>query len=291
LSATFNKLLKAEFDKAEHHQCERIDTQWTSKSSFTLDSAHVESNVTGQTRSRIDLSTSERIDGLIKNLNDIHTQLDEIIRRRTQQISLETESVLAHIINETHDEQQRLLTYAKERQRQQDEQYREQLQLFIAQLDETKAKDIGKLQDELQECRERILQVSHVKIKAANEQASKAKTRIVKEEQEQASIQIENINAQLHSLTTDGTFQQFGSESTCKTSFTTNAHVGNRTAEHKCSLELLQEISSEHLHADSSKSQQTVTRTIYAELPVGRQPTHEPFASSSASRIAVDART
>ena len=259
-------MLKAEFDKAEHHQKETIEMNWMKKSSSDFGTAHVESSLNTQTHSCINLSTSERIDELIKNLNRIHTELDETIRRRTQQISVETESVLAHIINETQEEQQRLLGFAKERQTNQNEHYREQLQAYIAKLDEIRAKEIARLQEELQDCREQILQVSQVKIKSVNEQANIAKSKVVKEEQQQASMKIEAINVQLQHLTTDRTFQQLGTESTSRTSITASSHVGAKASGQKCSFEFLQEIPTETETSSSEHSKTLYTKTTYSDV-------------------------
>ena len=218
-----------------------MDSKWTKKSSVNLDTTHVESTLDTQTHSCINLSTSERVDDLIKNLNRIHTQLDDNIKRRTQQISNETESVLAQIINETQDEQQRLLFYAKEQQVKQDEHYRELLQGYISQIDEMKAKDLAELQEELQEFREQIIRVSQTKIMTVNEQANIIKSKIVSEERQQASLKIEAINAQLQTLPDDETFQQFGSELMTKINVTTSTNVGTKASGQKCTFEFIRE--------------------------------------------------
>ena len=239
---------------------------WAKKSSSDFGSAHVESNLKTETHSCINLSTSERIDELIKNLNRIHTQLDETIRRRTQQISVETESVLAHIINETQDEQQRLLLFAKQRQMLQNEHYREQLQAYIAKLDEIRAKEIGRLQDELQTCREQILQISQAKIMSVNEQANIAKSKVVKDEQQQASMKIEAINVQLQHLTTDRTFQQLGTESTSRTSVTASNRVGSKAPGQTCSFDFVQEIPNEGETTNTEPGKTLYTTTTYADV-------------------------
>jgi hypothetical protein len=251
-----------------------MNTKWTKKSSIDLASTHVESTLNTQTHSCINLSTSEKIDDAIKNLNRIHTQLDESIKRRTQQISAETESVLSHVMNETQLEQQRLLSYAKEQQTIQDEHYRELLQQYISQLDERKARELTQLQEELQQSREQIMQVSQSKIMAVNEQANIIKSKIVKEEQQQASMKIDAISIQLQNFSTDETFQQLGSEIMTTTSVTTNANVGTKIAGQNCSFDFVQDVSRENRTIDEHKKserridQEEIVTQIEKKIPV-----------------------
>jgi hypothetical protein len=243
-----------------------MNTKWSKKTSVNLDSTHVESVLKSQTHSCINLSTSEKIDDLIKNLNRIHTQLDDSIKRRTQQISAETESVLAHIINETQDEQQRLLNYAKEQQTKQDEHYHDLLQNYLSQLDEMKARDFTELQNELQDFREQILHISQMKIMTVNEQANIMKSKIVKEEQQQASSKIDAVNVQLHSLSTDETFQKLGSEMITKTSITTNTNVGTKADGQYCTFEFVEDVPMEDNNNNNDEHSQVYTRTVYSDI-------------------------
>jgi DNA polymerase III gamma/tau subunit len=230
------------------------------------------------------LSTSERIDELISNLNNIHTQLDERIKRRTQQVSAETESVLAHIINETQDEQQRLLHYAKTQQTKQDEHYHELLQNYISQIDEMKAKELTQLQQELQECREQIMQLSQMKIMTVNEQANIIKSKIVKEEQQQASMKIDAVNVQLQNLSTDDTFQQLGSEIMTQTNVTTKVNAGTKAAGHNCSFELVKDISAENNNIDE-RTRQVHTKTTHSDIKSERLLNHEEVVTQIGKKV------
>jgi hypothetical protein len=264
-----------------------MNTKWTKKTSTNLDSTHIESTVNNQTHSCINLSTSEKIDELIRNLNHIHTQLDESIRRRTHQISTETESVLAHIINETQQEQQRLLFYAKEQQTKQDEHYRERLQIYLIQLDEMKAKQLAQLQEELEDSREQIMQVSHMKIKTVNEQANIIKTKIVKEEHQQASMQIDAVNAQLQNLPADKTFQQLGTEIMSKTNVITNSNVGTKAAGQNCSFELLQDVSTEDTKTDEHP-RQVYTKTTYSDMKNEHRLNREEVENQTGKKVSIN---
>jgi hypothetical protein len=263
-----------------------MNSKWTKTSSINLDSTHVESTLNTQTHSCINLSTSEKIDELVKNLNRIHTQLDDSIKRRTQQISAETESVLAHIINETQEEQQRLLSYAREQQTKQDERYRELLQNYISQLDEMKVKYFTELQNELQESREQIIQTSQVKIMKVNEQANIIKSKIVKEEQQQASTKIDAINAQLQSLSTDETFQQLGSEITTETNVTTNTNMGTKAPGQSCTFEIVQDVPIQDSNNDE-RSRQVNTKTTSSDVKSERHLNHGEVVNQTGKKSSV----
>jgi hypothetical protein len=206
------------------------------KTSTNFDSAHVESLVDTQTHSCINLSSSEKIDELINSLNRLHSQLDVIIKRRTEQISSEIESILSHIIIETQKKQQRLLNYAKDRQQNQDDNYQKLLQEYISQLDEMKAKELANLQSQLQTYREQILEESQLKIMTVNEQANLIKAKIVKQEQQQTAEKIDLIIAQIQQISTDEKLQHLGSELITKTNIITNAHVGTKAPGQNCTF-------------------------------------------------------
>ena len=168
------------------------------------------------------------MDELIKNLNDIHTKLDEIIKQRTELISNETESVLTHILQETQQKQQRLLNYAKQQQSKQDENYQKLLQEYISHLDQKKAEELSQLQKELQFYRDQILEESQLKIMTVNEQANNMKAKILKDEQQKATEKIDSVMAQIQKMSTDDKLQHLGSEIITKTNVLTNANVGTK---------------------------------------------------------------
>jgi len=264
-----------------------MNTKWTKENSINLDSTHVESILDTQTHSCINLSTSDKIDELIKNLNRIHTQLDDAIKRRTQQVSVDTESVLAHIINETHEEQQRLLHYAKEQQTIQDEHYRELLQKYISELDEMRAKELTQLQEELQNCREQILQASQMKIMTVNEQANIIKSKIVQEEQRQASMKIDAVNVQLQNLSTDETFQQLGSELLTKTNVIINANVGTKAPGQNCSFDFVQDVLTEDTN-NNQPSRQVYTKTTYSDIKNERRPNDQEVVTQTGKKVPIN---
>ena len=264
-----------------------MNTNWTKKSTTNIDSTQVESILNTQTHSCINLSTSEKIDELVRNLNRIHTQLDETIQRRTQKISAETESVLAHIINETQQDQQRLLYYAKEQQTKQEEHYRELLQKYISQLDEMKAKELSQLQEELQDCREQIMQVSKTKIMTVNEQANITKSKVVRDEQQQATMKIDAINLQLQNLPNDETFQQLGTELITKTNVITNVNVGTKAAGQNCSFDFVQDVPKENSNIEEH-SRQVHRVTTYSDAKTERTLNREQIDKQTGKKTIVN---
>ncbi|UJR23907.1 hypothetical protein I4U23_026879 [Adineta vaga] len=232
LSSTFQSKSKSSSTKLEHHQNETLNKTSSKKSAITFDSARVESTIDSETHSSINLSSSDKITELISNLNQIHNQLDDITKRRTSRISTETENVLFHILNETQEKQQRLLTYAKERQSEQNEIYQNLLQNYITQLDEMKAKELADLQKQLENYREEILEESHLKIMTVNDQANVIKTKILHEEQQQASTRMGSLVSQIQKLSTEDKVHQLGSEIKTATNIITNATVGTKSISH-----------------------------------------------------------
>lgn len=224
----FQSKSKSNSTHFEQHQNETLNKKWNRKSAVIFDSAHIESTVDSETQSSIHLSSSYQITDLITNLNQIHNQLDDITKRRASRISNETECVLIHILNETKEKQQRLLTYAKERQSEQDEIYQKLLQDYIARLDERKAKELADLQKQLQSYRDEILEESQLKMRTVNEQANTLKSKILHDEQQQISVKIDSLIAQIQKASIDDTTQPFGSEIQTATNIITNATVGTK---------------------------------------------------------------
>ena len=160
------------------------------------------------------------------NLKQTHLDFDEAVKRRTGQITSETESVLAQIVEETQQYQQQLLMQAKQQQTIQDEQYRRLLEEFIVQLDERRAKQLATIQQQLQDQRLQIFNESQLKIRAVNEQANSVKNYIMSEEERRASEKIDLIVTEINTISTDSAIHDIGSETTTKIDLTVHETVG-----------------------------------------------------------------
>ncbi|CAF3451925.1 unnamed protein product [Rotaria sp. Silwood1] len=237
LSSTLQQTLKSNLNKIDYHQKESFNNKGIKKTSAIFGSAHVESTVDTETHSCINVSSSEKVDELMITLNQVHTQLDDKIKQRTEKISNETELLLSHVRNETQQEQQRLLEYAKQQEIQQDENYQKLLQEYISKLDEIKAKELTDLQKQLQISREQIIEKSQFKIVKVNEQANIVKAKIVQEEQYYAAEKIDSIMSQIYKISTDEKLQHLGSEIVTKTKVTTEAKFGTKAPGQECTFD------------------------------------------------------
>lgn len=186
----------------------------------------MESSIDTETNSTIHLSSSEKIDQLITNLNTIHAELDQIIKHRTGQISHETELILQHIQNESQLKQQRLVTFAKDQQGKNDERYRKCLEDYLAELDRIKAQDLTELQKQLEAHRKAIFEESQLKILTVNDQANSAKAKILRDEQDKATEKIDSIMTQLNQLFADDKLNRLGNHSITRTQIISHANVG-----------------------------------------------------------------
>ncbi|CAF2457417.1 unnamed protein product [Rotaria sp. Silwood2] len=234
LTSTFHQSLKSNVTKIDYNQKESFNTKGSKKASATFGSSHIESTVDTQTHSCINISSSEKVDELMITLNQVHTQLDEKIKIRTEKISNETELLLSRIRNETQQEQQRLLGFAKQQEMQQDDNYQKLLQEYITKLDEMKAKELTTLQKRLQTCRDQIIEKSQFKLIRVNEQANIIKAKIVQEEQHYSEEKIDSIMSQIYRISTDEKLQHLGSEIVTKTNVTTQAKFGTKAPGQEC---------------------------------------------------------
>ena len=161
-------------------------------------------------------------------LNCVHIRLDDIVKRRLDVISKETEVISQQITADSHDMQQSLLSFSKARQMRQDELYREWLQMYVAVLDDWKSLQLAKLQEELCTYQKRILTESQRQILSTNVEANKLKAQILREEQEKASHEVNEIITQIESLSSHQTLQHLGSEAMTKINLTIQSNVGTR---------------------------------------------------------------
>ena len=212
LSSTFEQLIRTTTSKVEHEQKEIRKSENVSKYTSTYQTALVQSTVTSEVESIHSLTTPDKIDTLILNLKQTQLDFDEAVKRRIGQISNETESILAQIVEETQLSQQTLLIQAKEQQTIQDEQYRILLEEFIQKLDDRRAKQLAIIQEQLQQQRLEIFNQSELKIRALNEQANSVKSNIMSQEQRKAAEKIDGIINEISTISTESAFENIGAQ-------------------------------------------------------------------------------
>ncbi|CAF0788906.1 unnamed protein product [Rotaria sordida] len=231
LSSKFEQLIKSGSTNIEHDQKETNNKHLVTKHSSKYESAQVQSKLTSQFESIHNLSTSEILDTLMNNLKQTHTDFDQTVQRRIQQITSQTESVLAQIVQETQKSQQDLLIQAKEQQIIEDEQYRLLLEEFVAKLDEKRAKQLALIQEQLKEQRLQIFNESQLKIRAVSEQANSIKNQIMSEEERAASEKIDSIVNEINSISTDSAIQHLGTQIKTQINLTLYEKVGSNKSD------------------------------------------------------------
>ena len=219
-----------------------MDERWKKEFSSSDGSARVTSTLEGHLHGCINIST-EKIDGLIADLGQLHHQVDQTIKDRTKQIADETDLVLSQIINDTQREQQRLLDFAKDKQSKEEKVYQDELQLFIKRLDERKAKSLAAFQRELQKHREEIFEQSQTKVRLVNEQANAVKQQILFEEQQKAEVKIQSILSQIQRASIDENLQHLGSEIFTENHLTRKSTVGSKAPGQHCQFTTISDLS------------------------------------------------
>ena len=229
-------MIKATVNR-ERHQKEMSTTQWHKDNSAIYDSAHVQSSLKTQSHACYNLSTTEEMDTLMAKLNHAHVKLDDVFKRRLDIVSKETEDIIERIAVDTQDIQQRLLAFSKVRQTRQDELYREWLQMYVVKLDEWKSLQLTQLQEELSTYQKQIIIQSQSLISSINREANLLKAQILREEQEGASQEVNEIIAQIESLSSQQTLQHLGSETMTKMNLTVQANVGRKAPGQHCKFD------------------------------------------------------
>ena len=127
--------------------------------------------------------------------------------------------------------------FSKVRQTRQDELYREWLQMYVVKLDEWKSLQLTQLQEELSTYQKQIIIQSQSLISSINREANLLKAQILREEQEGASQEVNEIIAQIESLSSQQTLQHLGSETMTKMNLTVQANVGRKAPGQHCKFD------------------------------------------------------
>lgn len=188
---------------------------------------------------------------MILNLKQTQIDFDEAVKRRIGQITNETESILAQIVEETQTSQQELLIQAKEQQTIEEEQYRMLLEDFIQKLDERRAKQLAIIQEQLQQQRLAIFNESEIKIRALNEQANSIKSNIMSQEEQKATEKIDAIVNEINTITTESAFEHIGAQVKTNVNLAVIEVVGSSNTQ----------IQQEY----SATKQQLIKRTVYVD--------------------------
>lgn len=108
----------------------------------------------------------------MNRLSTTHAQLDNYTQRRTQQISIETQNIINKILEETKEKQRELLLEAQSKSQLFQEEYQNDLQVKINQLNEEKAQQLADLEKTLNTQQENILTNARQQIDSLQKEAN-----------------------------------------------------------------------------------------------------------------------
>jgi hypothetical protein len=209
-----------------HNERDTSSEEWKKQhDSQTADSAHVQSQLSARFHACFNVSAADNIDVVMNGLKKTQQDLDNRLKARLSKVSTEAEQKVMLVVEDTRDEQKRLLAYDKQRQLRHDELYQEWLQKYIVELNTWRSRELAKLQKELLVYQKRIVDISKKKIDRINEHANRNKTQILDEEKMASIRRANEITNSMYDLTReDANF--LGSESKTEFTLRIQANVG-----------------------------------------------------------------
>ncbi|CAF3870063.1 unnamed protein product, partial [Rotaria sordida] len=182
---------------------------------------HVQSVVSTETNSNVNIKNSKKITDLMNKLGTTHNQIDEYSKKRTAEISEAVSNAVEKVVADTAAQQQKLLTDAKERSNTIEDEYKQHLQERLAQLDTEKAVLLAELERSLNERQEAILTKAKQDIDIIQNTANEKKMAIFKEAQARANQQIDQITEKVAELVAEDAQRRL--QSTTQTIITTKS--------------------------------------------------------------------
>jgi hypothetical protein len=193
----------------------------TNVHSAQAENVHVKSVVQTETQSKVSLENSKKITDLMARLGSTHLQVDEYSRRRTEEISEAVAESIKKIVAQTQLQQQQLLADANLQTSEIENNFKLQLQDYVAKIDSEKACLLAQLEKELNVRQEVILESARQRIDDLNEEANRLKLGVLKEAQAQSSAQVTKITEQVSALGQEDASRRL--QSTTTTVITTKA--------------------------------------------------------------------
>jgi hypothetical protein len=212
---------------ALHNQKETSREGWKKiTDSKSVDSAQIQSQLSTRFHGCFNLSASDNIGVVMDGLKKTYQDLDDRLKTRLAKISLEAEQKIMLIVQETKEDQKRLLAYDKQYQLRQDQLYQEWLQKYVVELNTWRSAELAKLQKILVVYQQEIINISRKKLDRVNEDANRLKTQILDEEKEATERKTNKLTDQMYDITRDDT-NFLGSESKTELNLRIQANVGS----------------------------------------------------------------
>ncbi|CAF1311186.1 unnamed protein product [Rotaria sordida] len=164
----------------------------------TKENVEVSSSINHDARDTVQISDySIQFSQLMDRLSKTHSQIDQYTQTRTNQISVETEKIIKKILEETEQKQKELLLEAQMKSQLYQEQYQNNLQMKVNQLNEEKAQELADLEQNLNQQQELILTNARNKVDLLQTEANQRKMNILQQGQQITNSQLEEITGEL----------------------------------------------------------------------------------------------
>lgn len=209
-----------------HQQQATSNNEWKIVDSQSDESAHVQSQLIARSEAHFNLSTSARVDVLMKSLKEVYKVLDDRVKQRLDEVTADADKILQLIIEDTNAQHDRLLQYDKEQQRLQSNQYQEWLQRYVVELNKWRSQELSDLQKELMTYQKTISDTSQEQIRILSSETNRIKLEILREEQNNSKAKTEGLTDKINELVSGENLQQLGSESKMELNLRIQANVG-----------------------------------------------------------------
>ena len=201
--------------------------------SATVDSAHVQSQLSSSFHACFNISIPGDTIALINSLKKNQSQLDTSLRARLTKLSTAAENELRDIIDDTRRRQQDVLAYDKSCQLQQNELYQEWLQKYIVVLNRWRSEELDNLQSELSKYQQKITQKFTQRIEALNNRVNQCRHSIWSTEQQNAIDRTNHLTAEMIDITTTNS-QFLGSQAKVEFNLRIQANAGRIASGQSC---------------------------------------------------------
>ncbi|UJR29822.1 hypothetical protein I4U23_017365 [Adineta vaga] len=207
---------------------ENVTSTDVQHSTIHKDNVQVSSAISHDAKNKVALNIgSEKLSQLMDRLSTTHAQLDNYTQKRTQQISIETQNIINKILEETKDKQRLLLLEAQTKSEEFQQEYQNDLQNKVNQLNEEKAQQLALLEKSLNQQQELILINARNTIDQLQQDANQRKINILQQAQEVTNARIEQITEQVVHIGQEDSANRLASSTT--TVITTQAVAQGQT--------------------------------------------------------------
>jgi hypothetical protein len=137
------------------------------------ENVQVSSSISHDSTNQVALNVySGKLSELMDRLSTTHALLDDYAQQRTHRISIETQHIIEHILEETKQKQRQLLFEAQTKSEQFQEEYQNNLEMKVNQLNQEKAEQLVQLEQALNQQQESILNNARQQIDSVQQYAN-----------------------------------------------------------------------------------------------------------------------